>query len=253
VRKLPLTCLCPLLTCCWVASSRPEAFGAEPPPAPPVGVAFVTNGSGGLATVSTALSQAAAETATPLRIETCVWSHGSGRYFIDHVNHANHLAHGRHLAARVMAYRQACRQHRIYLIGNSAGCAIVLAAAEMLPPESVERIILLAPSLCVAYDLRPALCTARSGIDVFHSSRDRVVLGMTTRIIGTADRCRGPAAGLHGFRPVITCSDDAALYSKLRQHPWHFDVAWSGNHGGHYGNHKPGFLRAYVLPLLVAD
>ena len=46
---------------------------------------------------------------------------------------------------------------------------------------------------------------------------------------------------------------DAVLYGKLRQHPWDPVVAWSGHGGGHYGSNQAGFLRAYVLPLLVAD
>ena len=44
--------------------------------------------------------------------------------------------------------------------------------------------------------------------------------------------------------------EDAALYSKLRQHPWNSGLAWTGNRGGHYGSYEPGFLQAFVLPLL---
>jgi pimeloyl-ACP methyl ester carboxylesterase len=194
-----------------------------------------------------------AETAAPLQIETCVWSHGYGRYYIDHVDHANHLDHARHLATKVAASRQACPNRRIYLIGHSAGCAVVLAAAEMLPRDSVDRIILLAPSVCAEYDLRRALCAARHGIDVFHSSEDRVILGLAMQIVGTADRCSRTAAGQDGFTPIITCPADAALYGKLRQHPWDPVVEWTGHHGGHYGSNGQDFLRAYVLPLLLCQ
>ena len=54
---------------------------------------------------------------------------------------------------------------------------LILAAGEMLSPDSVDGIILLAPSVCVDYDLRPALRAVRHGIDVFHSDRDSVILG----------------------------------------------------------------------------
>jgi hypothetical protein len=50
---------------------------------------------------------------------------------------------------------------------------------------------------------------------------------------------------------VIQCPADAALYAKLRQHPWRHSVEWTGNHGGHYGGYQPEFLRCFVLPLLT--
>jgi pimeloyl-ACP methyl ester carboxylesterase len=212
---------------------------------------FVANGSGDFRTVSGNLIRVVQETAAPLLIQTCLWSHGYGRYIIDHVDHANHLDQARPLAIQVAAYRQACSDRRIYLIGHSAGCAVVLAAAELLPPDSVDRIILLAPSVCEAYDLRPALRTARCGIDVFHSSQDRVILGLGMQVFGTADHGCHTAAGRNGFTPTIASPADAALYVKLRQHPWDPAVEWTGHSGGHYGNNEAAFLQAYVLPLLL--
>jgi hypothetical protein len=69
-------------------------------------------------------------------------------------------------------------------------------------------------------------------------------------VVGTAEGGCRSAAGVRGFNPVIACTADAALYKKLHQHLWGPDVAWSGHDGGHYGSNQPGFLRAYVLPLL---
>jgi pimeloyl-ACP methyl ester carboxylesterase len=122
-----------------------------------VGVVFVANGSGDFRTVSTNLGRVVAETSTPLQIETMPWSRGFCRYVTDHVNHANHLHQGARLAAGVTAYRQAYPGPKVYLLGHSAGCAVVLAAAERLPADSVDRLILLVPSVCVSYDLHPAL------------------------------------------------------------------------------------------------
>jgi pimeloyl-ACP methyl ester carboxylesterase len=224
-----------------------------PPGQTPAGVVFVANGSGDFRTVSATLAQAIAETCTPLQVETFVWSHGWGRMVIDHVHHANHLEQGRRLAAEVAAYRRAYPQRRVYLIGHSAGSAVVLAAAEQLPPDSVDRIILLGPSVCVTYDLRPALRAVRCSIEAFYSSEDRLVLGLGMMIVGTAEGgCRRPA-GRCGFTPVLSCPEDAALYRKLRQHPWDPVVEWTGNDGGHYGNNRADFVRAYVLPLLTGD
>jgi pimeloyl-ACP methyl ester carboxylesterase len=213
---------------------------------------FVANGSGDLSTVTANLNEVVAEQRVPLQVETVPWSHGYGRYVIDHVDHANQLAEGRRLACRVATYRQAYPGRKVYLIGHSSGCAVVLAATEQLPPNSVDHLILLAPSVCVSYDLRPALRGAR-GIDVFYSGEDRWVLGAGMWILGTADRGCRTAAGQYGFTPVVVCPGDGELYAKLRQHPWHAAVQWSGHDGGHFGNNQPGFLRAYVLPLLACD
>jgi hypothetical protein len=105
----------------------------------------------------------------------------------------------------------------------------------------------------MAYDLRPALRAARCGIDVFHSSQDRLILGLGMRIVGTAEHACRTAAGQYGFTPVLAGPGDAALYGKLRQHPWDPVVQWSGNDGGHYGSNRTGFLRAYVLPRAQSD
>jgi len=92
-----------------------------------------------------------------LLIETVLWSHGYGRYVTDHLDHANHLVQGARLAAEVIAYRQAYPGRKVHLVGHSAGCAVVLSAAERLPTGAVDDVILLAPSVWVSYDLRPAL------------------------------------------------------------------------------------------------
>jgi pimeloyl-ACP methyl ester carboxylesterase len=213
----------------------------------------MANGAGDFGTLSQNLAQVVAESSAPLQLETVEWSRGYRRYVADQVDHANHLAQGRQLAFRVAAYHQSYPGRRIYLVGHSAGCAVLLAAAEALPPNGVDRIVLLAPSVCQRYDLRPALRTARDGMDVFHSSQDRWILGLGVKIFGTAERECRTAAGRDGFIPTIDCPGDAALYARLRQHPWDPAVEWSGHDGGHFGNNQVKFLRAYVLPLLVCN
>lgn len=254
MRNLVLVCLVFGLTGCASAQYRPPAYraSAPAPPLPPTtGIVFAANGSGDFRHLSVNLTRAVAEQGAPLHVEAFAWSTGYGRYARDHVDHCNQLEQARRLALMVAAQRQACPGRKIYLIGHSAGCAVVLAAAEMLPPESVDRVVLLAPSVCVNYDLRLALRGTREGIDSFNSSEDRLVLGWGMKIVGTADdsTCRR-AAGQYGFTPVIASPTDAALYCKLRQHPWSQSVAGSGNDGGHYGCINTGFLRAYVVPLL---
>jgi hypothetical protein len=116
------------------------------PPARPLprglaaGVAFVADGSGDARTISPSLARLTAEAGVPLQVEAVAWSLGYRRVVADHVSHANHLAQGRLLAGRVAAYRQACPGRKVYLVGYSPGCAVVLA-----------------PVVCAAHDLRPTL------------------------------------------------------------------------------------------------
>jgi pimeloyl-ACP methyl ester carboxylesterase len=227
------------------------------PPAPCCGAAavvFCADGAGNSAGLSSALRQAVAAEQVPLCVETVAWSYGPGRYLADQLDYAHAREAGCQLAARVTAYRQSYPDSRVYLVGHSAGSAVVLAAAENLPPASLERIVLLAPAVSGAYDLRPALCAARLGIDNFCSERDWAVLGLGVGLVGTTDRRWTSAAGRVGFRPVVGSPDDVALYAKLREHPWDACVTWTGNTGGHFGTYQePRYLHAYVLPLLTRE
>jgi pimeloyl-ACP methyl ester carboxylesterase len=218
------------------------------------GVILVADGAGNTAGLSTALREGVAAERLPLCVETFEWSYGPYRYLADEMGYRHAREAGCRLAARVAAYRQAYPDGKVCLVAHSAGCLVVLTAAENLPPASVERIVLLAPAVSDRYDLRPALCTARQGIDVFCSERDWAVLGLGVGLIGTTDRRWSPAAGRVGFKPVIEAPGDAALYAKLREHRWEPYVGWTGNDGGHYGTYmEPRYLHAYVLPLLAGQ
>jgi hypothetical protein len=127
---------------------------------------------------------------------------------------------------------------------------VVRAAAESLPPDSLDRIVLLAPAVSSCYDLRRALASARRGVDAFTSDRDWFWLGVGTAVAGTPDGRRGLVAGRAGFFPPVLWPGEEALASRLRQYPWTRDLAWTGNHGGHTGTIGPVFLRSCVLPLI---
>jgi pimeloyl-ACP methyl ester carboxylesterase len=254
MRASLLVCCVACLAGCSAAGHRGEfCLAASPRATEPAAVAFVANGSGDFHTVSRNLSRVVADTSTPMEVVTVLWSRGRGRYIADHVGHANHLTHGARLAEEVAAYRRAHPGRKVYLVGHSAGCAVALAAAEKAPAGAIDRVVLLAPSVSVNYDLRPALRASRCGIDTFYSAEDRVVLGLGMMIVGTADRSAGCAAGQYGFAQVGDSPADAALYRKLRQHPWRPALAGSGHDGGHYGSNQAQFLQTHVLPLLVAE
>jgi pimeloyl-ACP methyl ester carboxylesterase len=217
-------------------------------------VVFCADGAGNTQGLSTALREAFAAQHLPVCVETVEWSYGPYRFLADQIDYRHARNAGCELAARITALRQTAPETRIYLVGHSAGSAVILAAAEALPPGSIEEIVLLAPAVSAQYDLRPALRAAHQGIDVFCSERDRAILGIGVAVVGTTDRRWTAAAGRVGFQPPQGASaEEVALYAKLREHPWVPCLAWTGNYGGHFDTYQqPMYLRAYVLPLLAA-
>jgi hypothetical protein len=232
------------------AAAPHETFPA-PIAAQERGRIFCADGAGASPEMTNTFRQAVAEAGLPLSVERVEWSHGRYRVLADEIAYRYLRAQGHALAQTVTAYRCSCPNAEVYLVGQSAGTGVVLAALEELPPGTVERAFLLAPSVSAGYDLRPALSATRRGIEVYYSRRDRFVLGLATTVVGTTDRRHTAPAGRVGFRPIIACDEDQVLYSRLSQHAWSREVVWTGNRGGHFGSYKIGFLRAYIVPLLA--
>jgi hypothetical protein len=221
------------------------------PPSLRRGIVFVLDGAGGFEAASRTIRNTITEEQVPLEVRVYQWTHGYCRILADEI-HASHLQRAGHkLAELIWACRQEGPEQPIYLLAHSAGCGVALIAAENLPPNSLERIVLLAPAVSSKRELRGALRSSRQGIDAFISKNDWCCLGLGTMLTGTTDRSWTPkAAGRIGFQPCSSGPEDEALYAKLRQYPWDPSLKWTGHKGGHYGPYQPGFLRAFVLPLL---
>jgi pimeloyl-ACP methyl ester carboxylesterase len=240
--------LLPLLSGCAAVPTRVES---RAPPQAARGIVIVANGAGGWQTAPRAIAAAVDELRLPLYVRSFDWGHGRGRALADVVDVAHSRCQGRHLAQEVCRYRAACPGVPVYLVGYSAGSAVVLAAAEHLPANSLERVVLLAPAVSSSYDLRRALFATSGGMDVFISERDRYYLGLGTGVVGTADGRREAAAGRVGFRLPALQPGEEALAARLRQYPWVPSVAWTGHEGEHAGSLQPAYLKAFVLPLLI--
>lgn len=213
-------------------------------------ILIVVDGAGDFRVTSIAVRRVVTTAGFPFCVQTFVWSHGYARVLADQVDYEHAREQGQRLADELLAQRASCPTTPIYLLGSSAGVAVVLAALEVLPSCIVDQAILLCPAVSSCYDLRPALRRVRGPIDIFYSSHDLAYLGVGTRIYGTSDRSWQPPAGRVGFRRTGHNPEDFVLYSRLRQHPWTPDVAWTGNKGGHYGSYADLHLQTYVLPLL---
>ena len=209
------------------------------------------DGAGDLRGCSKAMTTANMTAGNPAELSVFAWSHGYGRLVMDQVDKTHARAQGMRLAEKIQERQKMEPGRRVVLVAHSAGGAVALAAGDALPPDSLDRIILLAPSVSTGYDLRPSLRAAREGVDVFCSKKDWVALGFVTRVIGTTDKYLAPAAGRHGFRMNGPAAQEPEG-TRLRQHFWSADVSWTGHTGGHYGVHAPAFIHAYVFPAIGA-
>lgn len=240
-----------ILVTAGCATSHHESR-APIPVAPPCGIVYSADGAGRFSSFTSALTEAIQESNAPLRVEPVNWSHGYGRILSDHFDYGNVQEEGCRLAARILLQRQTFPDTKVHLIAHSAGAAVILSATEHLPPNCVEHIVLIAPAVSADYDLRPALRTARCGIDAFHSELDLGFLGVATGLFGNTDRTWSASAGRVGFRPLICDQSDVDLHARLRQHPWNRCLLWTGNRGGHFGGYRTCYLQHFVLPVLHA-
>jgi hypothetical protein len=246
-----------LLALAVVEVGRADLYGQGSPAALPTidhpsdGIVLCVPGAGGFPALCRVLKRAIHDDQLPLVVEPFEWTHGYLRVVTDHIDRDHAHEQGRRLAERICDLKNECPERPVYILSHSAGCAVTLAATEILPAGSVDRILLLAPAVSVKHDLRPALASSIQGVDVFYSHRDWATLGLGITLVGTADRLWSQAAGRVGFRPGRIDPADEWLFAKLRQHPWEPCQSKIGNCGGHYGAYQPGFLHAYVLPMLI--
>jgi pimeloyl-ACP methyl ester carboxylesterase len=233
-----------LTGCAVLPGHRAQSVQATPGQ----GMTFVADGSGDLRQVSDALANVAKESRAPMSVHRVQWSHGKGAVFPDLYDADHHATQGQALANQIIAFRKANPNQRVCLIGYSSGASVALAAAERMPPDTIDRFILLSPSVAAKHDLRPSLRASREGIDAFHSEWDFICLVLFA--MGTGDGVGQNVAGRTGFVPPSESSQDQQIYRGLRQHFWQGSERWSGHDGGHFGCFSAEFLRNQVLPKL---
>jgi hypothetical protein len=237
----------------WTANSAEvaglPATATTPPAVDTRTLVWVADGAGGYGGCSQALSQASLECGTPIEVCSFPWSHGYRRVILDQMDLGHAREQGRRLAGTILQRKQCEPGRRMVVVSHSAGAAVVLSAGEALPPGSIDRMILLAPSVSRGYDVCPSLRASCEGIDVFCSKKDWLMLGVGARVVGTTDRYLGRAAGRHGFRERLV-NRNCCNPCMLRHHFWTPEIAWTGHTGGHFGVHSPAFIQTYLFPLI---
>jgi pimeloyl-ACP methyl ester carboxylesterase len=213
-------------------------------------IVYVADGAGDFRVTSQSVGRVVEHEGLPLCVESVSWSHGYARIFADQLDRSYARQQGRRLAEEICKRKLAHPSQHIYLLAHSAGCLVAISAAEAMPGNSIERVVLLAPSVRSSYDLRCALRATRLSIDVYYSPcRDFYLRGAA--VLAAIIHCEfSRRAGQIGFQPVVESEEDARLYEKLRLIPWDPSFADADNRGDHYGARQPEFLKEFVLPLM---
>jgi pimeloyl-ACP methyl ester carboxylesterase len=154
------------------------------------------------------------------------------------------------IAELLAAHASADPNSKIYLTAHSGGCALAVWALEKLPPNvKVQTVLLLAPALSPEYDLSNALRHVNDKMIVLSSKLDTIVLFTGTKLFGTMDGVRTPAAGFSGF--VRPPGADSLEYSKLHQYPYRYSWQSYGDYGEHIGATAPLFAQWVLAPLML--
>jgi len=180
-----------------------------------------------------------------------VWTTGVGNLVRDVKDTRNLMVRADQLAGELLRYKDEHPDSPVYLVGHSGGTGLLLATAARLPPDTLERIILLSPAVSPGYDLRSALRATRGEVVSFHSPLDRFWLDWGTTRYGTIDRVYTAAAGVNGF--VVPAGLDAegeALYRRLVQIGWKPEMVFELRGGFHVSTIMPAFLMRHVAPWL---
>jgi pimeloyl-ACP methyl ester carboxylesterase len=220
-------------------------------PRTPKGIVYVVGGIGGIDTMPGSAKFFLPRAGVDHEIVNFVWTHGWGRLLSDLQDTKHVVRKADELAVLIRRQKERQPDRRIFLVAKSGGAGLALLAAERLPAECLDRLILLSAAVAPTYDLRPALRAVRGQLVAFYSHNDQLILRWGTSTFGTIDRHYGPSAGLTGFVvPAKLLPEDRELYGKLVQVPWQPRMLREGYVGTHSGTSMPAFLEAEVAPWL---
>jgi pimeloyl-ACP methyl ester carboxylesterase len=215
------------------------------------GLVVLVGGVGGIDSLGIWGRMALPRADVPHELREFRWTYCTGRVLRDLQD--THHFHERavDLAREVYDWKIGHPDRPVFLVGHSGGGGLVLEAAGMLPPGTLERVILLSAAVSPWYDLRPALRATRRDIVSFCSPMDWVLLGVGTSQFGTTDRVYACAAGKCGFAiPADLDEEGRQLYNKLTQSAWKPSMLLENRGGGHFSTVTPYFLARHVAPLL---
>jgi len=168
----------------------------------------------------------------------------------DHLVVARSQLKARQLADKSRQVRGDFPKGKIYVMGLSAGTALIVTALEDLPPGvCVDGVVLFSSSVSGQRDLSRALRHVNGRLYATCSPHD----GILSNLPVNADGGSGPPAGLNGFTvPVTLRQEDRAQYAKVINLPWQPSYAGYGWRGGHVDATNSKFIQHVIAPRVLA-
>ena len=179
-----------------------------------------------------------------------VWTSFLG-WGADHLVVARSKGKANSLARRITRIREHVPDGEIYLMGLSAGTAVVLNALEQLPADvDVDSVVLFSSSVSADRDLSAALRHVRKKLYATSSKEDLILRSVAI----TADGRRSAPAGRTGFRiPRFLPYGERSIYAKvvnLHWKPAYVAVGWTG---GHVSATTSKFVRSVIAPRILSQ
>ena len=181
--------------------------------------------------------------------ETFTWTSFLGAP-ADHLLTTRSTLAARRLARRIARIRRDDPEGPIYLMGLSAGTAVVLKGLEELPEDvSVDYVVLFSSSVSARRDLSRALEHVGGRLYATCSPHDRLLASLAINADGSA----GASAGRRGFtRPPGLDAQGRRLYAKVVNLPWKPSYTGFGWNGGHLRATSRAFVAAVVAPRILS-
>src|SRR5262245_31136749 len=117
------------------------------------GIVIVIGGVGGWDVLPHTAKFAIPRAGLPHEVRDYVWTHGVGQVLKDLQDFRHLEDKAEELAVEILELHSRDPGRPIYLLAKSGGTGLALRAAELLPPDTLERIILLAAAVSPGYDL----------------------------------------------------------------------------------------------------
>ncbi len=241
IRLAILFVLCVVSWCCSFGCSAPQRADEQ-------GVVLFIPGVSGDGAWYNDLKQGLRDGGMTLPIESVSWGMPPPLFAFNFSNPGVHDEAERKLATRIAAIRKQFPGTPLHILTHSAGGGVALGAMKRLPADiSIDRAVLLHPSVSPEYGLGPALAHVGFQCTAFCSDRDTTFLKWRTSTFGTYDGIKTPAAGHLGFVVDGLSFSEAEKFRQIAYDP---SFERLGNTGGHFGPTARRFAAEVIAPLL---
>lgn len=217
------------------------------------GTVFLLDGVGGFLMAPVLARKAFREAGLPYATYVFDWNHGRrGDLLGDLIGRRRNQLEAMKLARLIRRFRRANPAAPLHVLAYSGGTGVAVFAAERLRGRArIDTLVLCCPALSPEYPLDLALQSVERCF-VFASRRDRVMLGLGTRLFGTIDRRFTSAAGFVGFRSLEPGGRSPGPFDdRVRQIWWSREMRRYGHFGHHVGCATTAFIRHQIAPLLL--